>query len=275
MEPITTVIATVIGKGLVEVGKYTKRLVDQGIVDVPLEPAKKRLDRFVQHQYHARIEADKSLRQAVKTALADAGAPTDDEDDLRRWLKNVSLDRLTAKKNHALRRQVARSILAFADPDADPPEDLMTALGWPRTRRQELATLLAGLRGEIYALEDWRPLIEYANEAAKLGVLHKMLVHLAQLDNVFVKTDHGQAIRVVLVQQGLTEEQAAEIEERYRADLVRELRMHDFRGIVQMRRDIRLPLADIYLELGLLTLGDEEARQHAHERMLSLREVER
>ena len=37
------------------------------------------------------------------------------------------------------------------------------------------------------------------------------------------------------------------IETRCRADLVRELRMHDFRGIVQMRRDIRLPLADIYL----------------------------
>ena len=37
------------------------------------------------------------------------------------------------------------------------------------------------------------------------------------------------------------------IETRCRADLVCELRMHNFRGIVQMRRDIRLPLADIYL----------------------------
>ena len=272
MDPIIAAIATALAQGLVRVGKD---LVEKGRVDVPLEPAKKGLDRFVARQWHERIRADKDLRNAVQTALAEAGAPTDDEDDLRRWLKGVSLDRLTAKKNQALRRQVARAVLAFTDPEADPPQDLMIALGWPRSRRQELSTLLAALRAQFYTLEDWRALIEYANEAASRGLLAEMLAHLARLDNVFVETEAGEALRVFVVQQGLTGEEAAEIEERYRADLVRELRMHDFREIVQMRRDIRLPLADIYLELGLLSLGDEEKRRRVHERLLALREEER
>jgi hypothetical protein len=96
MEPITTAtIGTAIARGLLEVGQ---RLVHEGVVEVPLEPAKKGLDRFVQRQYDARMGEDKALRNAVKTALAEAGAPTDDEDDLRRWLKQVSLDSSRRRK---------------------------------------------------------------------------------------------------------------------------------------------------------------------------------
>ena len=124
MEAIIAAIATALGHGLVEV---VKRLLEKGVVDIPLEPAKKGLDRFVARQWHERIGADQDLRNAVQTALAQAGAPTDDEDDLRRWLKAVSLDRLTAKKNHALRRQVARAVLAFTDPEANPPQEIQLA----------------------------------------------------------------------------------------------------------------------------------------------------
>ncbi len=272
MDPIIAAFAAALCRGLFEVGK---QLLEKGKLDVPLEPAKKGLDRFVARQWHERIGADQDLRKAVQTALAQAGAPVEDEDKLRRWLKNVSLDRLTAKKNHALRRQVARAVLAFTDSEANPPQDLMVALGWPRSRRQELSTLLAALRAQFFTLGDWRAPIEYANDAAGRGLLAEMLAHLARLDNVFVQTEAGQALRVFMVERGLTEKQATEIETRYRADLVRELRMHDFRGIVQMRRDVRLPLADIYLELALLSLGSEEERRRAHERLLALREEER
>jgi len=117
MEPIVTLIASALGRGLAEVAKG---LWETGRVDVPLEPAKKGLERFAARQYHERIGADRALRDAVQTALAEAGAPTDDEDDLRRWLQNVSLDRLMARQNHALRRQMARAVLAFTDPRADP-----------------------------------------------------------------------------------------------------------------------------------------------------------
>jgi hypothetical protein len=58
------------------------------------------------------------------------------------------------KKNDALRRQVARAVLAFTDSEADPPKDLMVALGWPRSWRHELSKLLATLRAQFYNLED-------------------------------------------------------------------------------------------------------------------------
>lgn len=71
------------------------------------------------------------------------------------------------------------------------------------------------------------------------------------------------------------EAETAAIETRYREDLVKELEWHSFRGIVQMKRDLRLPLADIYVELGLLRLGGVEERRRAQERLLALREEER
>jgi formylglycine-generating enzyme required for sulfatase activity len=271
MEPITILIAVALAQGLVQVGE---KLLEKGVVEPALEPATEELKRLVQRGYQ-KAKKDRALLNAVEAALTEAGAPADDEDDLRRWLKAVSLDRLTAGRSDALRRQVARDVLAFTKPDADPPEDLVVALGWPRSQRQQLSQLLDALRAQLYALDDWRAPIEYANEAAKLGLLGDVLDHLARLDNVFVETEAGEALRVFVVQQGLTAEEAAEIETRYRADLVRELRMHDFRGIVQMRRDIRLPLADIYLELGLLSLGGDEERRRAQERLLALDQAER
>jgi formylglycine-generating enzyme required for sulfatase activity len=271
MEPISAAIAVALAGGLVQVGG---KLIDKGVLEPALEPATDRLKKLVQHGYQ-QAKDDEDLLKAVQTALAEAGAPADDEDALARWLKGVGLDRLTSQRNDALRRQVARAVLAFTDPEADPPHDLMVALGWPRSRRRELSHLLTTLRAQLYTLEDWRAPIEYVNDAARLGLLGEVVNHLNRLDNVFVETPAGEALRVVAAQEGLTPEEAADIETRYRADLVRELRLHDFRGIVQMRRDIRLPLADIYLELGLLSLGDEEERRRANERLLTLREAER
>ncbi len=271
MDPITVAIAMALAQGLVQVGS---RLIEKGVVDPALEPATERLKKLVGRGYR-KAKGDQALQRAVQAALAEAGAPADDEDAVVRWLKGVGLDRLTAERNDALRRQVARSVLTFTDPEADPPDDLMVALGWPRSRRRELSRLLAALRAQLLTLEDWRAPIEYADEAARHGLLLEMVDYLAHLDKVIVETPAGEALRVTLVQQGLTPGEAADIETRYRDDLVRELKLHDFRGIVQMRRDIRLPLADIYLELGLLSLADEEERRRVHERLLTLRDAER
>ncbi len=269
MEPITiAAIAGAVAWGLKRVGQG---LLSNATPDLLVEPVRLKLQRFLH-----KAEADKALRKAVQTTLAEAGAPTDDEDDLQRWLKTVSLDRLTAKKNDALRRQVARSILTATDPTAAPPEELVIALGWPRSQLDQLSQLLVALRAQLYSLEAWRPLVEYADEAIKRGQLAGILSHLARLDNVFVETEAGEALRVVIKQQGLSQAEASTIETLYRDDLVRDLKMHDFRGIVQMRQDIRLPLADIYLELGLLSVGGDEAeRRQAREQLLAMRETER
>lgn len=152
---------------------------------------------------------------------------------------------------------------------------LLTKTIASRMKIRQLSSLLAALRAQLYRLADWQAPIKYADQAASQGLLRDILAHLSRLDYVFVRTDNGEALRVVVVQQDLTEEEAAEIEEHYRDELVHELRMHDFRGIVQIRQSIRLPLADIYLELGLLNLsGDEEERRRVHERLLAMDQAE-
>ena len=254
MDPIT-LLALALASGLVQVGT---KLLEKGIIEPALEPATELLEKWVQRGYR-RAEKDRSLLKAVRAALKEVGAPADDPDDLIRWLKRAGLDRLTVGRNDGLRRQVARGVLAFTDPEADPPKDLVVALGWPRSRKRELAALLAALRAELARLEDWRAPLEYADRAAERGILRQALDRLARLDNLIVPTAAGEALRVAIVQAGLTEGEATAIEARYRADLVRELEWHDFRGIVQVKRDTRLPLADIYLELGLLPLGTKSS----------------
>jgi hypothetical protein len=92
MDPITIAIAVALAQGLVQVGG---KLLEKGVVEPALEPATEGLKRLVQRGYQG-AEEDKALLSAVQTALTEAGAPAEDEDDLRRWLKAVSLDWLTA-----------------------------------------------------------------------------------------------------------------------------------------------------------------------------------
>ena len=270
MDPIT-LLAIALTTGLIQVGD---KLLEKGIIEPALKPATDLLEKWVQKP-HRRAEKDQALLKAVQSALEQAGVPTDDPDQVTRWLKRVGLDRLAAERNGPLRRQVARSVLAFTDPQADPPEDLVEALGWPRSQKRELAALLAAIRAQLAALDDWRAPIAYADQAAQLGLLRSALLRLARLDNLILHTEAGQALLVAVTQAGLTAEQAAAIEARYRADLVKELAWHDFRGILQVKRIPRLPLADIYLELSLLSSQDKEERLRSQERLLELDEAQR
>ena len=194
MDPIT-LLALALASGLVQVGT---KLLEKGIIEPALEPATELLEKWVQRGYR-RAEKDRSLLKAVRAALKEVGAPADDPDDLIRWLKRAGLDRLTVGRNDGLRRQVARGVLAFTDPEADPPKDLVVALGWPRSRKRELAALLAALRAELARLEDWRAPLEYADRAAERGILRQALDRLARLDNLIVPTAAGEALRVRMV----------------------------------------------------------------------------
>ena len=270
MDALIVLFAVALAQGLAQVGG---KLLESG-VKAMLEPAEEQLKERLQRGYR-RAKSDKKLLNAVQSALEGVNAPVQDESKLVEWFKRNGLIRLQSEDNHALRRQVARAVIGMTDPQADPPEELLRALGWPRTRKRDLTQLLFHVRAGLAGLEEWKDLITYADSAQERKMLGEILDRLAQLDNLMVYVEDGQALRVVIEQRGLEASQAAKIEERYRAQLVSDLKWHDFRGIMQMKKDIRFPLADIYLEPGLLSLEGDEQRQQALERILTMRDEER
>ncbi|MFZ1397109.1 MAG: SUMF1/EgtB/PvdO family nonheme iron enzyme, partial [Candidatus Promineifilaceae bacterium] len=275
MEPITLILATAVAEGLKQVGK---QIVEKGIVDPSLEPATNRLKQWVQGRYGKKetaVKEDKALLGAVKAALKEAGAPTEDDDSLEKWAKQLSLDRLQASKNDTLRRQLARAALTFVDSHAAPPEELLVALGWPRNQKKELAQLLAALHKQLYAVEAWQPPLAYARAAAQTDLWGRIENRLQTMETILVAHSQGKPLLVKLQQEKFGLAQAAQVERKYRQELVQDLRLHDFRGIVQVKRAIRLPLVDIYQELGLLKLQGAKEREQAQELMLQLRDEER
>ena len=68
----------------------------------------------------------------------------------------------------------------------------------------------------------------------------------------------------------------AQAERRYRDQLVSDLTWHDFRGMYQFEQHIRLPLAEIYQELGFLKTAARRRRyRKKREQMLVMDEAER
>jgi formylglycine-generating enzyme required for sulfatase activity len=239
---------------LFEAGKI---LVEKGIIDPALEKGLTPLSEWLTRGYDQK-KAELELQKAFYDAIKLSGAPVNDDDALINWLKEVGLSRLQANNNHSLRRLVAQSIISFTDPNSPPPDDLVRALSWPQNRKSELSSILSNLRMFLAKLEEWQPLISYADSAAKQGNLKKIISQLADLNNLMVWADNGKALRVVVEKMGLSQNDAAIIERRYRDDLIKELYWHSFRGIVQVKKDIRLPLSNIYLELSVFELQNKE-----------------
>ena len=110
MDP-TTLLALALARGLVQVGS---KLLEKGVADPALEPMTRLLEKWVQRGPR-RAEKDQALLKAVQSALKEASAPTDDPDQVVRWLKRVGLDRLEAERNAPLRCQVAQGVMALTD----------------------------------------------------------------------------------------------------------------------------------------------------------------
>lgn len=268
---LLTVISLAIAEGLWQVGKKMM----ESASDAALKPAKEKLESGLLKKYRA-AEKDEKLLGAVKSALEQIKAPTGDEDDFARWLRNVGLDKLQAEKNPALRQTLARAVVGFTDPSSQPPADLMTALAWPRSRADELAKMLSAFRAAFAGLEGWKDLIAYADSAHQSGQLTGILAALAKMGNAFVHSEAGTVLRVAVVDTGLTPEQAAQIEEKYREGIESDYRRLVISGLSpQVGKVVSLPLEDVYLELGLIPISNDEDREQELAEMLEMREAHR
>lgn len=266
---LITLISIALANGMWEVGK--KLLTHAS--DSALKPLKDRIENSALMKFRA-IEKDEKLLGAIKGALKQTASAKDD-DELAGWLKNVGLNKLQAEKNQALRQTLARAVIGFTDPDAQPPADLMTALAWPRSRAAELSKLLFACRAVFAGMGEWKDVIAYADTAHQNGLLTGMLETLSKMENAFVQSEAGAYLRVAVVETGLTAEQAARIEEKYRAGIQDEFRKHRVSGLAQVQRAVSLPLEEIYIELGLIQASNEAERKHEAAEMLELSESHR
>jgi formylglycine-generating enzyme required for sulfatase activity len=266
-----TILSVALAQGMWEVGK---RLLES-VSDAALKPAKEQVEKNLLKKYKG-AQQDKDLLDAIKSALEQAGGKSDGEDDFSGWLEKVGLDKLKAEKNHALRQTLARAVIGFADAAAAPPADLMTALAWPRSKADELAELLSAFRAAFAGLDGWKDLIAYADSAHQNGLLNAMLAALSKMENAFVQSEAGAYLRVAVVETGLTEEQAAHIEETYRDGIQSDYRKHYISGLSsQVQKVVALPLEDVYLELGLIPISSEAEREREMEEMLEMRDSHR
>ncbi|MCI0555710.1 MAG: SUMF1/EgtB/PvdO family nonheme iron enzyme [Anaerolineae bacterium] len=270
MEPFSTAL---LATALYEAGKT---VVEKGVVDPALEKGLEPLKSWLTRGYDAK-KADRELQSAFSEIIKDSGSSVGSDEDLADWLKGVGLDRLQAPKNEVLRKQVAHALIGFTDPNAPPPENLMISLGWPRSRRIELSALLFRLRSSLAKSESWRPLLTYANDMQAQGLLSDILQRVGKLESALVQTLDGNALRVVLVERGLSDEQLALIEKKYRENIALEFERHTTRGLspAQLPKLIPMPLKDVYLELGLIPLRTGKELEFVRDEILQADQAKR
>jgi len=263
MEPFSTAL---LATALFEAGKT---LIEKGIVDPALEKGLEPVKSWLTKGYDAK-KADRELLNAFVEVIKASNSSVESSEDITGWLKNVGLDRLQGPKNDALRKQVACALIGFTDSKLAPPEELMVSLGWPRSRTDELSSLLFRLRSNLAKSPAWQPLLNYANDMQEQGLLSGILQKVSQFETTLIQTADGNALRVFLIERGLSDEHLTRIEEKYRENLVLEFEKHTTRGLspAQLPKAIPLPLKDVYLELGLIPLRTEREQEVELEEIL-------
>lgn len=220
------------------------KLFEYGVMLPAYEGLKARLNA----RRHDRKQAA-ALSQAIEGALRQSGILGKSGESVPAW--KWPLEDLASDGREPLRRLVVRHTLAYVHGDDAAPEELRQAMKWPEAELEQLRAFLLALRHGLAADTDWRELLQYYNEVATVEQQNDIKRALVNLDRLIVATPQGDALRVQLAAQGITRDEYERLEERYREAIADEYRKHSFRGIAQFRKNLRLPLADIYMELGM------------------------
>ena len=246
MNPVN-ILKTALVSGLLQIGR---KLLEAGSAAL-IDKASDYLKNWLKGGGNRNQIQNSNMGKMIRIALEKTGAPIEDE-ELIIWFKRMGLDRLKEKNDSPLNRQLARAVIGITAPKNDPPDDLIISLNWPIEHKDELSKLLYELNTGLEQLENWKPFFEYVKAIEEKNLLGEFLERLADLDNFFIRNHAGQAFKVAIVQQGITPQEATEIERTYRQGLIHEYRKHTVTGIAQVKRIVRLPLQDIYMELSLL-----------------------
>jgi hypothetical protein len=205
------ILKTALISGLVQIGR---KLLEAGSATL-VNAASDYLKTWLKGGFKLNKTQDEHLDQVIRLALERTGAPTEGE-ELALWFTRSGLDRLKDKSDYPLNRQLARAVIQSGKPKIIPPEDLVVSLNWPIDQRPQLSTLLHQRHKGLEDLDGWKTLLEYVKAAEEKKLLADILNRLADLENLFVRTRAGQALKVAIVQEGVNPQEAGEIERTYR-----------------------------------------------------------
>ncbi len=249
MDPVS-VLQTALIRGLLQIARNIVRIGLASFTDYAVD----QLQDWIKGVYEKLREKgdDQNLDRAIITSLERCGVAVNDPDKLRLWMEQTGLDRLGKSNCNALSRQFMLGLLGYTDPEQNPPENILIALKWPRSRQAELGQFLTSLRASLADLDGWKEFLALSDSISEQQDWSEFLRQLSLFENYLVKTRAGQPMRVAVVERGLTLNEIIDIEQTYRDGLINEYQNHMVSGLAQIRRIIRLPLIDIYLELGLV-----------------------
>jgi formylglycine-generating enzyme required for sulfatase activity len=250
MDPVSIIQAALI-RGLIEIGRNIVRVGLEKVTEVSLDEVAEWFDGV---KDKLSLGSGEALDNAICTSLEDCGVSAKDPEEIRSWMKQTGLNRLGENNSSLLSRQLMLGLLAFKDPNTAPPEHVREALDWPRSREAELGVFLASLRGSLSKLDGWKEFLEFADKAAEDDKWPQVSQELARFENYLVQAPNGRDIRVSTMNSGLSLAEIIQIEDSYRRGLLNEYFKHTVSGLAQIRKIVRLPLMDIYIELGLVPL---------------------
>ena len=195
---------------------------------------------------------DASVHKALEATVEESG--------LVEWVAGgdyrlvSALDRLAGKDREALRERVVATAMVMTGHDPEQVSlDLLRAMDLPEDQRANLAHFLWRFREELAMVdEDYRALFELARHDAVRN-------YLRVLASTLVRTPNGSAHRTAMVEPEVSVDELQAQWIGYMNHLINTYRMLSFRGIVQAKNSVELPLAQVYVSLGVTPVGGEDA----------------
>ena len=187
MDPLFLSLAWVVATGISTVAG---KLIEKGVVEPAIEPATEQIKRRVQKGIKG-IEKNDALARAILAAVEDAAGQSDESLAVK-YAQSIRLHTLAVPSNAATRDQAMRLVFLASSEDASiVPDSLLRALNLPDAQRTHLARFLFYLRRRLYALPDFKTLLDAAHQQRVEGALQQ-LASAVDDGAVRVRVEHDQ-----------------------------------------------------------------------------------
>jgi hypothetical protein len=229
------------------------KVAEKVLVEPLQAPAAEQVKKWVQRGYKAKAD-DAKLRRVIESATR---AVEQEVRDNYPWQRALNRLAERGQKRNELREAVVAAMLKMTSVSPEQiPDTLLCALDLDNTHKPLLARFLWAFRAALVKDDaDYRALAEFARGDAGYARLSQIVAAVEQLTAVVTPTPEGKALRVKLVEQDKSPAELNALWKEYMAYLVNSYRRLDFRGVLQTKTLVELPLAEVYVSLNVAPVG--------------------